>query len=172
MAWFLEDIKAILSIRVKTRHDAIYDQYSRLFMPKILLISSFAVGLNWFRDKLTCVVPDNVALSKDFVSDACWINGFFIFKNMSVSKRGGYYGIPADINFDGKYQNDKFCMTTGRDGVEDKDCIAMEKIYFLQYQWYPFFLASMALVYYLPHIIFKLVNIDLVSGRIFITLRG
>jgi len=39
----------------------------------------------------------------------------------------------------------------------------MEKLFFLQYQWFPFYLAFVALFYYLPYILFTFINTDLDS---------
>lgn len=35
--------------------------------------------------------------------------------------------------------------------------------YFLQYQWLPFYVASLAALYYVPYILFKMVNADILS---------
>ena len=57
MAALLGDVRKILAVKMKTRQDSHTDQYNRLVMVKVMLISSFAVGMNWFKDKLKCIVP-------------------------------------------------------------------------------------------------------------------
>merc|ERR1712151_993832 len=39
----------------------------------------------------------------------------------------------------------------------------MKKQFYLQYQYMPFLIATFAMLYYLPYLIFKVVNTDLVS---------
>ena len=36
----------------------------------------------------------------------------------------------------------------------------LRRLYFLQYQWMPFFVASAAIIYYLPYIIYQIFNTD------------
>nr|CRX73266.1 Innexin 10 [Hydra vulgaris] len=151
------DIKHILSIQIKPRHDGIFDQYSRIFMPKILLLSSIAVGVNWYVDKLTCTKSENIEFSSEFINEACWINGFYIYKNMT-NRMTTYYGIPEDITRDGLKKDGSLCTVTRR-----SDCIPMEKLYYIQYQWFPFFIASLMILYFIPYTAFKIVNTDLIS---------
>ena len=49
--------------------------------------------------------------------------------------------------------------------TSEKDCIPMTKTFYLQYQWFPFYVASIGLLYYFPYIIFRFVNTDLISLR-------
>jgi len=39
----------------------------------------------------------------------------------------------------------------------------MQKTFYLQFQWMPFFIASLALLQYFPYLIFRIVNTDIVS---------
>ena len=71
------DLKDIFTIRLKERQDSYTDQFSRIFMVKILLISSIVMGVDWFQDTVNCMIP-NVDLHKvgeQFVHSACWIQG-------------------------------------------------------------------------------------------------
>ena len=39
----------------------------------------------------------------------------------------------------------------------------MHKTFFLQFQWMPFFISSLALLQYFPYLIFRIVNTDIIS---------
>ena len=52
-----DSIKAILSVKIKPRHDSYSDQFSRIFMVKVMMIGALLVGLNWYSDKITCIIP-------------------------------------------------------------------------------------------------------------------
>jgi len=164
MAGLLGSAKELLSVKLKYRHDSHFDQYSRIGMVKLLMLSSVIVGLNWFSDKITCIVPGSVNLSGGFVSEACWIQGFYV--HPGVSHRDGevgYYGIPNDIDMDGKYANGKLCRVHPSGGGSDPLCIPMLKTFFLQYQYMPFFLAALCIFYYVPYMVMSVVNKDLKS---------
>ena len=45
------------------------------------------------------------------------------------------------------------------------DCQPMKKLYYLQYQYMPFFVASMAVLLYMPYVLFRIINTDMVSLR-------
>ena len=72
----------------------------------------------------------------------------------------GYYGVPADMNHNGTTADDETCIAS--DG-SSKRCIPMTKVFYLQFQWFPFFLATLALFFYLPYLLFRYVNNDLIS---------
>jgi len=57
MAMIATDIKGMLSISIKSRHDSHSDQYNRIFMVKILMISTLIMGISWYRDSITCIIP-------------------------------------------------------------------------------------------------------------------
>ena len=57
MAMVATDIKSMLSISIKSRHDSYTDQYNRIFMVKLLLVSSLIMGISWFQDSINCMVP-------------------------------------------------------------------------------------------------------------------
>ena len=99
-----------------------------------------------------------------FVGDACWINGFYVYADLKhVQNSLGYYGIPTDVSLDGIYANGKYCATVNQQGLLNEDCTPLTKTFFLQYQWYPFFLASLAFLFYLPYMAFTLASNDTVS---------
>ena len=80
----------------------------------------------------------------------------------------GYYGIPLDIRYDGTYPDTKELCQRSRSPLlynkrQLKDCQPMKKAYFVQYQYMPFFVASLTVLFFSPYIIFKVGNADLQS---------
>ena len=75
MSGITGNIKSLLEIKFKTRHDSYTDQFHRIFMVKMMLVASMLLALNWFYDTITCVVPTNNKILKEFVEQACWIQG-------------------------------------------------------------------------------------------------
>ena len=49
------------------------------------------------------MIPTNSRHSKEFYQAACWISGFYIFKEMRGHRidKSGYYGLPQRVDFDG-----------------------------------------------------------------------
>ena len=75
----------------------------------------------------------------------------------------GYYGVPRDINIDGKDNDGRWCGTTDATHHKNDRCMEMEKTFFVQYQYLAFLLLALSLLYYAPYFLFKKVNEDLVS---------
>lgn len=85
----------------------------------------------------------------------------------------GYYGIPNRLGHNGTFKENS--MYTSQNGEKFTTCVAseqadenaicrpMEKLFYLQYQWFPFYMAFVALFYYLPYVMFTVVNSDLSS---------
>ena len=69
-----------------------------------------------------------------------------------------YYGIPNALEDDGKRSDGSLCIVG-----QDKDCTPMEKTFYLQYQWFPFYVAAIGFLFYLPYILFRYINTDLIS---------
>ena len=75
------DIKDLLTITLKPRHDPIGDQYSRIFMVKVLLVCTMVIGVNQYKDTVSCIIPESLDIcgddqpSCDFIQAACWIQG-------------------------------------------------------------------------------------------------
>ena len=165
MASLVESVREILSVPDKTRYDSFSDRYNRIFMVKILIIGTLFLGFNWYADRIHCIVSSSDHLSSEFVSEACWTQGFYIYESVLLEKDTvAYYGIPSNLDNDGRFEsNGKFCVSsTTRANQEDPDCIPMTKTFFIQYQYMPFFIAALGLLYYLPYIVFKLINGDMV----------
>lgn len=68
-------IQELVSIKIKPRHDGITDQYNRIFMVKICLICAAIIGVNYFSDKVSCIVANENGMDGGFVGSACWIQG-------------------------------------------------------------------------------------------------
>ena len=45
------------------------------------------------------------------------------------------------------------------------NCVPLEKIFYLQYQWMAFFVGALAVVYYLPYVMYCKVNEDIITLR-------
>lgn len=86
-------IKDVLSIKIKYRHDGCTDQFSRIFMVKMFLISSLVMSIEFFNDTVSCIVAEQESMSKEFVHSACWIQGFYIYEELRYqSRETSYYG--------------------------------------------------------------------------------
>ena len=47
--------------------------------------------------------------------------------------------------------------------AKDKGCTPLEKTFYLQYQWFPLGVAALGFIYYLPYLLYCLVNADLLN---------
>ena len=158
----IDDLKGILSIKIKPRLDSYSDQFSRVFLVKVMLIGSFITGLYWYSDKIECIIPlddfDQPWVDSTFVSQSCWINGLYIYEEMRYyTEQAGYYGLPVRINLNGRRKgNGALCNTS-----KDDACIGMEKTFLVQFQYMVFLMMALAFVYYSPYILFRYINSDL-----------
>ena len=75
MSMITGSIKGLLQFKIKSRHDSFTDQFNRIFMVKMAMVSTMLLGLNWFKDTITCIVPGVHGIDKGFVNEACWIQG-------------------------------------------------------------------------------------------------
>ena len=78
MSLIAGSIKQILSIKIKTRHDTFTDQYNRIFMVRMCVVSSIVCGVNYFSDKVRCIINEENGLNAGFVGSTCWIRGRFL----------------------------------------------------------------------------------------------
>lgn len=152
------DIKKMLTIKIKPRKDPYTDQFSRIFMVKMMMLTATITGLSWAKDKFKCIVPKSHGVTEGFVSKACWINGLYVYKDLSPELRSYYFGIPPDISKDGMNQYGALCEMG-----KDKYCEPLEKTFYLQYQWFPLGVVGLAFVFYLPYVLYCVVNADLIS---------
>ncbi|XP_066914751.1 innexin inx3-like [Clytia hemisphaerica] len=151
------DIKKLLRIKIKPRKDPYTDQFSRIFMVKMMMLTATITGLSWAKDKFTCIVPKNHETTAAFVQKACWINGVYIYKNLNPVFNSFYYGIPKDISHNGENNYGALCNSD-----KDQNCDPLEKTFYLQYQWFPLGVAALAFLYYLPYLLYCVVNADLI----------
>uniref|UniRef100_A0A7M5XBA1 Innexin n=1 Tax=Clytia hemisphaerica TaxID=252671 RepID=A0A7M5XBA1_9CNID len=160
----VRSLKDILALKIKARHDSPCDQFSRLFMTKMFLIAAVIMGFDYFSDRISCIHPKKTDLTKEFIHAACWISGFYVYKEMRDRPReSGYYGIPYKIDHDGiDTQTQQLCLTNNVK-VFRPECQSMTRIYYLQYQWMPFYIGALGVLYYLPYILFRIINVDLIS---------
>ena len=160
------DVKKLFAYKYKKRDDCLTDQYSRLFMTKAMLVGAFITGLQWYSDEIKCAVPAGLAGKHlgGYTGKACWINGFYVYEQLrQKTECEGYFGIPVNIQHNGTVRNKKCETCIALDHDSDIKCLPMQKKFYIQYQWYPFFLAAMSLFYYLPYFLFTYANDDLKS---------
>ena len=104
-----ESVWEVISWKSKSRYDTASDQYTRIFMPKLFIISSLIMAFSYFNDKLNCMVTERLEPSKDFVQETCWIQGFYIFNEMENHlENSAFYGIPDDTTYDGTDINGEY----------------------------------------------------------------
>lgn len=165
MSGIIGNVRDIINVKLKARHDSYTDQYNRIFMVKMMFIGTILLGLNWYHDKIKCIVPSNLGLSEGFVGDSCWIQGFYVYEEVDAERDTvAYHGIPTNLDYDGHYENGKFCIIdTPRKHVKDEDCKPLTKRFFLQYQYLTFVLGSLSIMYYVPYLWFKMINADMIA---------
>jgi len=129
-------------------------------MVKVLMLTATVTGISWVKDKVTCIVPKNHDTTKDFVSKACWINGMYVYRDLPAAQTSYYYGIPSDITNDGINSVGSLCATRGPGQAVNNFCSALEKTFFLQYQWFPMGVVFLTFLYYMPYLFFKFINQD------------
>ena len=123
------------------------------------MISSMIVGLNWFKDTITCVIPGTAGIDKGYDHQACWIEGFYIYKQLAqVNGDMRYYDLPNALAENGVKPDGSLC-----DADKVEKCTPMEKTCYFQYQWFPFYVAAMRFFFYLPYIFFRYINTDHIS---------
>lgn len=165
----VDDIRKILQVKLKPRQDSYSDQFSRVVLLKVMLFGAFITGMSWYSDKINCIILQSGGkpiVEPGFVQQSCWINGFYVYEEIRDHKNNlGYYGLPREINMDGKYpESQAFCDTDGPTGnSKNKGCVPMKKTFFMQFQYMTFFLTALACLYYSPYMLFKFVNTDIAS---------
>ena len=161
-----DSIKSILSVKTKPRHDTYSDHYSRIFMVKVMMVATLLTGMSWYSDKINCVIPQTIGANGGFVSSACWINGFYVYERIRYhADEVGYFGVPREIDHDGVLPDGQLCNTKDKALINNPrvKCEPMEKTFFLQYQYMTFVMAALALLYYAPYSVYRLISEDMVS---------
>ena len=154
------NIKSLLAIKIKARHDSYSDQFSRIFAAKMFVVASLVMGIDWLHDTVSCIIPKDANLEKGYVHSACWITGFYVYPELEKAMKSSCsYGIPKHIQVDGfRKGTTTSCVTENQ-----KSCVPLKQYFFAQYQWMPFFVGSLSLLFYLPYIMFRIVNTDFIS---------
>jgi len=152
----------LVKIKFKPRCDDYTDQFNRILMVKLSMVACVVLGLHWFKDTLNCIMPDNSGIDGGFVTQACWIRGLYTYDGIDEinGKELRYYGIPKQLRYDGR-RGSEFCKSDGEDAEEG--CDPLHKTFYKQYQWFPFYMGAIALLYYVPYIFYRWVNGDLIS---------
>ena len=74
--------------------------------------------------------------------------------------------MPRDVELNGIRHEGTLCRmiqkTTHR---LDPGCKPLTKVYYVQYQYFPFYIASLGILYYMPYILFRVINSDIISLR-------
>ena len=97
-----ESVWEVVSWKSTAPYDSASDQYTRIFMPKLFIVSSLIMGFSYFNDKLNCMVNSRLNGLKEFVQETCWIQGFYIYHEMHTKlNESSYYGIPEYTGYDG-----------------------------------------------------------------------
>ena len=119
--------------------------------------------MTWYSANFKCVVPSTLDLDVGFVSQACWINGLYVYEEIRYHADDvGYYGIPTDMTLNGIHpESGELCATTNVAHQNTENCQPMKKTFFLQFQYMTFVMALLALLYYFPYAIHRLVNEDI-----------
>lgn len=170
MALLAGNLASLLSVKIKPRHDDYTDQVSRIILVKICILSALVTGIDWFHDNVKCLPPKEKkhnSIPDGFLESVCWINGFYIFPELPLHE-SGYYGIPVSLDIDGwsTSADDVLCNTKAKKSRRWKKpskCVPFKKRYLKQYQWIPFCIGAMSLLFYMPYIIFRVVNTDMIS---------
>ena len=166
---FLSDsFKDIISIKIKSRVDDYADQFSRIFIVKMLIMSALVTSLEFFNDTMSCIRSGNAKAEGAYVNSLCWIQGFYVYKDLFGAVQDFHaYGMPRDTSKDGLMESKdgsrSICSQISKEGIKNPDCIPLSRIYFTQYQYMPFYIASLAVYYYLPYMIFRIVNSDITA---------
>lgn len=67
------------------------------------------------------------------------------------------------MDYDGVNPLGQLCSTVDRALDKVSECQPMHRVYYLQYQYMPFFTACLSFFFYIPYILFKSINFDVIS---------
>ena len=169
----MTNLESLFVTKMKSRHDSYTDQCTDQIVSKIFLVAGIVMGINWFTFPLPCLLPLHSHLTAEFIGSSCWIKGFYIHPQMvGQMQESGYYGIPTFPDYDGIWDlsgdiyrtKDRFTKDQfPTDDFLTRGYISMQKYFFIHYQWMPICIASLSLIFYLPYLIYRVVNTDIIS---------
>ena len=56
----VDEVLGILKVKIKPRQDSYSDQFSRIFMLKVMFLGAFFTGMTWYNDKINCLATGMV----------------------------------------------------------------------------------------------------------------
>jgi hypothetical protein len=114
---------------------------------------------------MNCIVHED-KIDGGFVASACWIQGLYIYEEMKTKTALSYhYGMPRKISDDGLTPGGDVCPTVDEQGyiANPAECAPMTKVFFLQYQYMPFYICVIGIFYYIPYLFYLACNDDMIS---------
>lgn len=162
-----ETMLSLLHFVVKDRIDSADEQFSRIFLVKVLMVSSLVLCLQYYCNKVYCTSPAQRNFDLEFVHTACWINGVYVYNELgSRLNDTNYYGMPRDVEIDGVKEDGQLCRRLNKTNqLYDKACQPFKRTYYFHYQYFPFYIGSLALICYMPHLFTRIFNDDIVQLR-------
>jgi len=161
-----DDLITLVKVSVKTRADTFTDQFNRIFVMKICFVSAMVMSVSYFKDSMNCIVHEE-KIDTDFVASACWIQGLYVYKEIYESNHpeSYHFGMPRRISHDGITPSGKLCPTITAEGIyqDPEECKPMTKMFFLQYQYMPFYICVIGMLYYMPYLLYLACNDDMTS---------
>lgn len=90
----------------------------------------------------------------------------FIFEELVEFPNSSFYhGLPKNIREAGMIKGTKETCEIWPKYLRKENCSPMKKEYITQYQWFPFYLFFLSVLYFIPYSIFKFVNTDVISMK-------
>ena len=90
-----ESFKDIVSIKIKPRVDDYADQFSRIFIVKMLIMSAIVTSLDFFNDTMACIRSANAKAEGGYINSLCWIKGLYVYRDVFGAVKDFHaYGMP------------------------------------------------------------------------------
>ena len=164
--YFGDSLSQFVTIKVKERHDSVFDQVPRIFVSKVFILSATIMSLFWLTEETRCIPPLDGKLPAPFINRACWLKGFYVFPDLHrhVSATA-YYGVPTELDKDGYREGveNELCQRGAYNPDDSFNCVPLKKEFFHQYKWIPFYIAFLAFLFFFPYMVFKMANSDLME---------
>ena len=141
--------------------------YVSVMFLSLLLMSANILLLDFFNDTMSCIRPSTSKTGEceNYISSVCWIQGLYIYHDAHGDIDNYHaYGMPRDPKKDGMTPtHHHLCEVGAKPELENVDCKPLNRMYFTQYQYMPFYIASLAIYYYLPYLFYRVANGDVIS---------